>query len=226
LWLLTVLLLLGAAASAWRMGAQLSQGLAFISRAQQAQQALAVLLRDVVDLESGQRGLLLTGDPAYREQYAQAESTLDAQFQAVDQLLSGDASLHGRLVDVQAALSRKRGEVATSLALYDSKGRDAALDVVRTELGRDAMEEMRANLAGLSASLSGAIAERQNTLGGIVFARNVTLFTALGLAVMASLAGAGLMRRHVLALRAGDEAREEARPLARKAARNPCSWPI
>src|SRR5947209_6080827 len=44
------------------------------------QAELSGILKDVTDMESGQRGYLLTGDPAYLQPYTDAKSRIEMDF--------------------------------------------------------------------------------------------------------------------------------------------------
>src|SRR5215469_13352500 len=58
-----------------------SAALALESSAIQAQ--LSSVLKDVTDMESGQRGYLLTGDPAYLQPYTDAKGRMELDFSSL-----------------------------------------------------------------------------------------------------------------------------------------------
>lgn len=207
---LALLLLLGVAWSAFIAGSQLRTTLEQVTRLQQALKDVAVVLQMTVDMESGQRGYLLTDDASYLDQYERAERDITAQFQHLDTELDDYPVLRGDLAPVQTLLGRKRGEIAASLSLHRTQGREAALALVRTDLGKQAMDEVRAALTMLSLQLRGEIAQKQDSLQRTMQMRNVSIFVSLGLAMAASLAGIILLRRHLSALREEERLRAEA----------------
>lgn len=207
---LALLLLLGVAWTAFVSGDQLRLTHARVTQQQQALKDIATVLQMIVDMESGQRGYLLTDNEAYLEQYERADRDIGEQLRQLDEQLAASPELRSDLAFAQAMLGRKRGEIAASLSLYRSQGRDAALALIRTDLGKQAMDEVRASLTQLSLRLRGEIAQQQDALQRTMQTRNVSIYVALGLAMAAGIAGLILLRRHLGALREEERLRTEA----------------
>ncbi|WP_257388574.1 ATP-binding protein [Tahibacter caeni] len=210
LFALALMLLLGVGWAALSSGAQMSSTLHEVTQLQEATKRLSVLLARTVDLETGQRGYLLTGDEQYLQPYREAERQIGADFRAVDEALGEYPEAREELASIENALATKRGEIATSLAIYREHGPDQALKVMRTGFGNQAMEDIRRSIGRLTLDARGLIAEKQAYLEHAMAQRNVSIFSSLGLAIVASLAGVVLLRRHLRALRQEARLREAA----------------
>lgn len=201
LFALTLLLLLGVGWAALTTSAQLATTLRDVTRLQEATGRLSTLLARTIDLETGQRGYLLTGDAQYLQPYRIAETEIATDFRAVDEALREYPEAREELAAIEHALMQKRGEISTSLAVYRDQGGEAALTLMRSGFGSRVMDDIRRSIAKLSLDARSLIAERQEHLEQAISQRNTSIFSALGLAIVASLAGVVLLRRHLSALR-------------------------
>ncbi|MCQ4167082.1 CHASE3 domain-containing protein [Tahibacter harae] len=208
--LLAVLLLVGVGWAALSTGAELNATLREVSRLQEATKRLSVLLARVVDLETGQRGFLLTGDEAYLKPYREAESEIPTAFRDVDEALDEYPEARAELAAIEQSLAKKRGEIAASLAVYQQQGPEHALAMIRSGFGNEVMEEIRRSIGRLTVDTRGLIAEKQGRLEKVIVQRNISIFSALGLAIVASFAGFLLLRRHLASLRKERALRAEA----------------
>jgi signal transduction histidine kinase len=146
-----------------------------ISASQERQVQLALLLEQLSSAEAGQRGFLLTDDPAYLQPYLNVrdriEPTLDqftSGFVEGDQVLAtpGEREVMRHL---RVLIGAKLGELAASLAVYQSQGPQQALALVRTDLGSQTMNQIRA------AAVTLREAERQTVQSELLRAERLRL---------------------------------------------------
>jgi len=107
------------------------------------QNALGGFLSLMTDMESAQRGYLLTGDTSYLAPYKRAEPQIDA---ALDRLREVYGNADATVVQrrrLRSLAGEKMGEMAATVALAESKGLARAVDVVRTNVGHRTMDELR-----------------------------------------------------------------------------------
>jgi PAS domain S-box-containing protein len=114
---------------------------------------LQVQLRDVysalLDLETSQRGYLLTLAPSYLEPYRRALARLDEELGPLSALAAVHPDQSGELARLRALIDDKRAELARTIALADTQGVDAALSVVRGGEGKAIMDAIRAVVAAM-----------------------------------------------------------------------------
>ena len=102
-------------------------------------------LARIGDAETSQRGFLLTNDPVYLEPYRTAVPKVQAAFEKLRALVNahGTPSMSTHAGRLGTLIGGKLNELQTSLAMNDKDGRDAALAVVNTGIGRQQMDEIR-----------------------------------------------------------------------------------
>jgi len=110
------------------------------------------LLSTFQDAETGQRGYLLTGDEAYLEPYHGAVVSLQAEFPRLQQLMSDKPRQLERLEVLQRLSANKLGELRQTIDLRRAGQIDQALQIVRTDRGKHAMDEIRTTIAALKTS--------------------------------------------------------------------------
>jgi signal transduction histidine kinase len=110
------------------------------------------VLSTVQDAETGQRGYLLSGNPAFLEPYDRAVQVIDHELEALSAEIADNPKQQAELVQLRAAIARRMtmlqarisgrmaGEDATNLAVGLGQGR-AAMDRVREIIGRMQDEE-------------------------------------------------------------------------------------
>jgi PAS domain S-box-containing protein len=120
----------------------------FSARAEQSRDVLESadgLLDLVLDAETGQRGFLLTGQESYLTPYNSAVAQFPAQIVGLERALmasseSGERSRLNRLSDLTA---EKMKELRDSIDLRRSAGAAAALAIVSSDRGKQAMDQIR-----------------------------------------------------------------------------------
>jgi len=102
----------------------------------------------IEDAETGQRGFLLTEREAYLDPYNAAIGVIPAQ---LDRLVAETSALPiaGEAAKLRTAGLAKVAELKTSLDLYTSDGRGAALEEVMSGKGKAFMEQVRTAAAAI-----------------------------------------------------------------------------
>jgi CHASE3 domain sensor protein len=115
------------------------------------QAKLSGVLKDVTDMETGQRGYLLSGDSAYLQPYADARSRITADFVSLRAGLANrtqrEQSLESRL---ESLTESKQAEMESSISLRQQGYRQRSFKLIDTNEGKDYMDEIR----GIASSLS------------------------------------------------------------------------
>jgi signal transduction histidine kinase/DNA-binding response OmpR family regulator len=100
----------------------------------------------VKDAETGQRGYLLTGEESYLEPYTKSITELKTRLDALEELVSQDEIRKEDMDHVSALISEKMGELAVTIRLRKESGLPAAMERVRTNQGKEVMDEIRSNV--------------------------------------------------------------------------------
>ncbi len=107
------------------------------------------LLSTFQDAETGQRGYLLTGDEQYLEPYHAAVAGLQAELPRLRQLIADSPRQLERVEVLERLSANKLSELRQTIDLRRAGQIDRALEIVRTDRGLHAMEEIRTTIAGL-----------------------------------------------------------------------------
>ncbi|MCW6507981.1 response regulator [Lichenifustis flavocetrariae] len=132
--LLVLAIVLGSVSAfvAWRDSAEIERNTAFTIR-------LERLLSDLKDLETGQRGFLLTGEDRYLDPYNAANALLDGQARRVQEM----GFPIGDLIDL---VNERRASAARGIGSYRKDGAATALSLVRNGRGKTLMDAVRAQV--------------------------------------------------------------------------------
>lgn len=104
------------------------------------------LLTSIKDAETGQRGYVLTGDPAYLEPYQRAASAVASQLGAVESLTRDNPVQQTNVAQLRRHLDAKLAELRETVELRRSAGFEAALAVVESDRGKAEMDAIRTRL--------------------------------------------------------------------------------
>ena len=161
------------------------------------QAELSAVLKDLTDMESGQRGFLLTGDATYLQPYLEAKGRVETNFVALRAALTNRREHEQSLVSqLESLASAKQTEMERTISLRQRGYRLRSFRVVDTNEGKDYMDKIRSIVSSLASSESGNFARLDNE-------KSATLKKFLGISIASSSATLliaaclfGLMRRH------------------------------
>jgi PAS domain S-box-containing protein len=119
-----------------RSAPQVQHGRALLEQVEQ-------VLSYTKDAETGQRGYVLTGNSQYLAGYNAAVAALPSELEKLRQLVAEDAPLRTRVATLDGLVSEKLAELQETVALRENEGFNAALSVVETNRGQQAMDEIR-----------------------------------------------------------------------------------
>jgi CHASE3 domain sensor protein len=142
---------------------------------------ISSVLKDLTDMETGERGYLLTENDSYLQPYADAKGRIAADFASLRRDLAdrgqGERSPEPELESVAQS---KQEEMEHAISLRQQGYRHRALKLVDTNEGMEDMNKARALLSSLSAAENGNFARFDRD-------RNASLSKALRETIVANL---------------------------------------
>ena len=105
------------------------------------------LLIAMIDVETGQRGYLLTGNDEYLAPYRRAIGQVFSDLEELEHLVADNPEQGARLVQMRQQVVYKLNEIDTTLSLWRDGAREEALTIVQSDRGRQAMDVVRAHIA-------------------------------------------------------------------------------
>lgn len=190
-------LFLGAHGDIWRIGAAVlaaafmlfitelayqsqSDRLSTLVKMGKARLSLTYAMQRITDAESGKRGYLLVGGQDYLEPYVRASNDVRVALREIHALDhdSGESSLPPMQMKMDLIFEEKLAEMQEVLRRHDSGNHEAALDMVRSGIGREIMQRMRQAFDANMAHRNQLIAE------GLSEIHDLLLLGRIGIAAM------------------------------------------
>ncbi len=157
-----------------------SDKLATLVKMGKARLALTYAMQRITDAESGKRGYLLVGGKDYLEPYVRASNDVRValrEIHALDQA-SGDPTLPPMQMKMDLLFEEKLAEMQEVLRRHESGNHEAALDMVRSGIGREIMQHMRQTFDANLTQRNELIAEGLNEI------QELLLLGRIGIAAM------------------------------------------
>jgi CHASE3 domain sensor protein len=121
---------------------------------------LSAVLKDITDMEAGQRGFLITGNPAYLQPYSDAKGKIGTDSVSLRTGLSNrtqsEKSLESQL---ESLATSKQNEMERSINLRQQGYRRRSFNLVDTDEGKGYMDEIQRIASSLSSSESSNFAK-------------------------------------------------------------------
>jgi CHASE3 domain sensor protein len=152
---------------------QMQKSAALTVESSRIQADISAVLKDLTDMETGQRGYLLTENPAYLRPYNDAKGRIETDFASLRVGLANRAERERSLESqLESLADSKQAEMGRSINLRQQGYRHRAFMLVDSNEGMEYMDRAR----GLLSSLSAVETDRFATLNS---ERNASLSKAL-----------------------------------------------
>jgi len=119
------------------------------------QAKLSAVFQDLMDMETGQRGYLLTDNADYLQPYTEAKNRIAADFAALRPLFANRAQSQQSLESqLEALAGSKQAEMERTISLRQQGYRKRSFNLVDTNEGKGYMDEIRHIVSSLSSAES------------------------------------------------------------------------
>lgn len=152
------LLLVGA--TAYRTTGGLIENNDLVDHTYLVKERLANLLLDLVDVETGTRGYVITGDDGFLEPYKSGTEAVKAHLSELQQLTADDPTEQRRLAALQQTIATTLSYSAHAVALRQSDGLDAAAKYIATGVGKTEMDRIRTDVTDADRQETGLLEAR------------------------------------------------------------------
>jgi methyl-accepting chemotaxis protein len=140
---LSFALLMGVGAIAYHGITSLTQTSYWVAHTHLVLEHLASVMSLLKDTETGQRGYVITGDPAFLEPYESAVGTIGTTLKELRALTSDNPAQQRRLDEAEPLVSAKLAELKRTIEMRKTLGFEATADVVREGEGKRFMDGLR-----------------------------------------------------------------------------------
>jgi signal transduction histidine kinase len=190
-----------------------------VHASQLRQQALSEYIALITGAETAQRGYLLTGKSSYLQPYLDALPKIQPALNRIHQAYASAGTGSDKTSDLKILTGKKLGELEDTLALFRERGPAQALDIVRTDLGKQTMDDISRIVGAMrlqeNAELSAATDRWRFDLRLSRWLTSAGVVSNIGLVLLAMSLGYADMRRRALQAR---ELRDQKHHLERQVA--------
>lgn len=120
-----------------------------VLRTQNTLRGLGYLYSSILEAESGQRGFLLTNDPAYLRPFQQGKFASDHYYEYVQRLTDSDAEQRAALGRIKILMREKFNELELTIHLRLNQQPAAVQRIVLSNIGEELMEHLRKEINGM-----------------------------------------------------------------------------
>ncbi len=163
-----------------------------------------------VDLETGQRGFLLTGEDSYLQPFERARTSLPGLLRRIRTRLPPDPQVRANFDRIDSQLAAKQQDIEMSIDIARKEGMSRALEFFRTNFGKAVMDEIRVLERTLARSLRANEADLRNEIEALRFQRELSIASLAFLGIIAAIAAFAVLMGYVRALETERSARREA----------------
>ncbi len=127
----------------YRNATLLTENSLWVAHTHEVVETIETALSQVKDLETGQRGFLITGQESYLAPFNKALGTIDQTLQKLQALTSDAPAQQQRVEKLKALKDEKVAELNQTIKLRREMGFKASLDVVMNDTGKRVMDDFR-----------------------------------------------------------------------------------
>ena len=175
------------------------------------------LLQDLVDAETGQRGYIISGDDSFLTPYQDAQTEIGKARERLTAAVEGRPVNQQRMPELNDLIDKKLEELARVLELAKNGQQAEAVAAVRTEYGRELMDQIRVIIEAFRSRAEGNVIlgvraqqEANSLLRWVTVGSAIAITLVMGFVVfiiMQHIKALLSARREVEALNAGLEER-------------------
>jgi PAS domain S-box-containing protein len=147
------------------------------------------------DAERGQRGFLITNDESYLEPYRKAQGQLPQIMADLQKAIMTMPDPQPRILQLQANVTTKLNELASTIAVMRLHGFEAAQKIVKSDTGRLSMEAIEDDLREIVDAADLGLSGRLRTAEAAETRTNLTFVAGSVISVLALLTGAYFLAR-------------------------------
>jgi diguanylate cyclase (GGDEF)-like protein/PAS domain S-box-containing protein len=200
-WLFALLALTAVALLSYVSGKRYVRAAAEVRHTLAVRSTIEDALSLLKDAETGQRGFLLTDDPAFLSPYHSARRHIDERLATLIEVTHDDEQAAQSARRIQALAGAKVDELNMTLTLAQQGRADAALAIVRKGEGRRVMVEIRAEVARMLLREQIALETREQKAARGQRETEIVLIIGLALTMALVSGGLSMVRRDMLEAR-------------------------
>jgi PAS domain S-box-containing protein len=161
-----------------------------VEQAHALQSAIAGVISDMKDAETGQRGFVITGNASFLQPYRSARQTIGGSINRLKVLSASEKpEIRVRVGNIAALIPQKFAEMERVLNVHANGGRDPAAALISQGLGKQLMDQIRAETLAVERLQDAdlrkriALARREAELSRLLFQIGMIVATIIAFVV-------------------------------------------
>jgi signal transduction histidine kinase len=167
-----------------------------VDHANEVLQQLGIVLTSMSDAETGARGYVITGEPAFLAPYQETVATVHNELDKLQRLTADDAERQGQFAVLEQRAQRRLDLLKETIALRGEAGFDEAKSRISQQAGREAMEHVRDQIGRMRQDQRRRLVARQGEAQVSYWTALITSLITAGLGVALVAVGFLYFRRH------------------------------
>jgi PAS domain S-box-containing protein len=124
---------------------------------------LRLVLSTTTDVETAQRGYIITGDESFLQPYSDARHRIDDEFRELNQLTSDNVDPPRQLSRLASVVNERIDHAEQNIERRRNQGFNAAQAAIASGHGKQLQDRVRALVSGMEATERGRLREREQT---------------------------------------------------------------
>jgi len=141
-----LVILTGVEVLSFRSMVQNGEDRAWVTHTYLVLQKLDAVLANNVDVETGQRGYILTGEELYLEPYNEGLKRVQENLKELRELTSDNSTQQRAMALLEPLIAARLATAKERVSIRREKGMEAAIEAIRTGPGQQEMDEIRAQV--------------------------------------------------------------------------------
>jgi len=150
------------------------------------QAQLTETLSVLQDLETGQRGYVLTGKKKYLEPFNSAYALIDQHLSDLKYLIRNNTLQQRKLEALVPLIAAKIKELKETVLLRETEGLEAARVLIETDIGKEFMDQMRVLIQGMSQEEEKLLVSRKQSIEKFKVVTRIAFISATFLLVIST----------------------------------------
>lgn len=156
----------------------------------EVQHAIEGIFSLLQDMETGQRGFVITGENRYLEPYNNAENKIDTYIKNLQQLTADNPAQLQLIATLKVRLAEKMSELNETITLRKEKGFESARQIILTDKGKKIMGEIRTLVGEMETEENTLLQKRSSQAdANTLRTKNIIMWGMLFAVVLLALAG-------------------------------------
>ncbi len=163
---LALVILMAIGAVSYNSTAKFMDSAGWVAHSHEVINQIASFLSDMADVETGQRGYVITGEDRYLDVYRSALPSVDQKLKHLRELTADNPAQQRRLDALDPLVQSKLAIVKEIIDLRKDKGFEASAKLVQTDKGKDVMEKIRQLTADMQEEENRLLKQRSDEEAG------------------------------------------------------------